>query len=456
MTAGAPGVYHRLCGALRSRTPFGVVARGSLSAAMLQGINAVLGFATALLLARLLGAAGYGAYSFSVALLTILGIPGSMGFAKLFTREVARLVDNCNWPELRGLLWQGNGIALVASLTLTGLVIGACWALRDSIDSEMCVTLSIVILALPLLVFTSLFISVLRGLEQVVKSLLPIQVVQPALLLVLVMVFATMVPGAHLSASSAGAMYVTSMVAALLLAAAFLAGAWPDSARHGPRTYRAFAWVKAGLLMSVVASVNIIILRTDVVMLGVLAESRDVGIYNAATRLVLLVAFGTQALQYAMAPRLSVLSARGDKAALQRLLFVAACATTSFALPVAGLYVFFGAEVLLLFGNEFLAGTTALTLLAMGQFMAAVLGPASFVLVMSGHERVSAICISITCVANVVLNAILIPSFGMVGASVATLISQVAMSSAMALVVWRNLGVLTPVFFILRPSQTRN
>jgi len=87
------------------------------------------------------------------------------------------------------------------------------------------------------------------------------------------------------------------------------------------------------------------------------------------------------------------------------------------------LIVVFSEFVLDIFGNEFEIGKNTLIILAIGQFINAVSGSVGFLLNMTGKQRIFKNIFLIAVIINVVLNFILIPKYGMVGAAIATMIS---------------------------------
>ena len=83
----------------------------------------------------------------------------------------------------------------------------------------------------------------------------------------------------------------------------------------------------------------------------------------------------------------------------------------------------FGYVVLGIFVSDFTAGYVALLVLLAGQLINAVSGPVGYVMTMTGHQHRAARIIGVCAFVNIVLNAMLIPLFGMSGAASATAIT---------------------------------
>ena len=72
-----------------------------------------------------------------------------------------------------------------------------------------------------------------------------------------------------------------------------------------------------------------------------------------------------------------------------------------------------------------MAGQTALFVLMGSQLVNAFTGATAQLLIMTGYDRDTAIGVSISAAVNVVLNAVMIPPYGMNGAAIATATSTV-------------------------------
>ena len=107
-----------------------------------------------------------------------------------------------------------------------------------------------------------------------------------------------------------------------------------------------------------------------------------------------------------------------------------------------------GSEWLLatLFGHEFGRAYWPLLLLAVGQLVNAWFGPTGMLLNMTGHEREVTRAVTVAAGMNVVLNLLLIPPFGVVGAAIATSASLVFWNIWLWLVARWRLGVICSAF----------
>jgi O-antigen/teichoic acid export membrane protein len=186
-------------------------------------------------------------------------------------------------------------------------------------------------------------------------------------------------------------------------------------------------------------SLHIVNNQTDVIMLGLLADPKDVGLYRVAQRGSELIIFSLTAVNMAIAPTVSQLYVQGDFERLQRIFSKSVRWIMVFSLPMALVLIFGGQYILrYVFGAEFVSGRNALAVLACAQLVNAGMGSVGLILNMTGHEKDTARVLLMTAVLNILLNALLIPLYGILGAALATGFSLVLWNVVLHILVYRR------------------
>jgi len=85
----------------------------------------------------------------------------------------------------------------------------------------------------------------------------------------------------------------------------------------------------------------------------------------------------------------------------------------------------------------------------------AATGSVGNLLTMSGHERDAARGFVFAAVLNLVLNVLLIPAYGIVGAAVAAAISLISWNLILAALVYRRLGIHSTALGQIRMTQRK-
>jgi len=162
----------------------------------------------------------------------------------------------------------------------------------------------------------------------------------------------------------------------------------------------------------------------DTVLLGFLKGSVAVGLYNAAYRPVTVALALPMAYFHGLFPVLSRTFAQSElefRTAVRRSL----CMTTICALPLGVGATFLAEPVLeVMFGSDYAPGAPALRLLGWSAALTVLRGTFRQGLLAAGHQKLDLGCSTFSVALNVVLNFLLIPTYGILGAALATLASE--------------------------------
>jgi O-antigen/teichoic acid export membrane protein len=166
-------------------------------------------------------------------------------------------------------------------------------------------------------------------------------------------------------------------------------------------------------------------------MLGYFLSSEDVGIYMPAVLIASLLEFVNSAFKYRFLPTASEFFSRNDMTGLEPLLKSTSKWSFLVVYPMFLFILVFPKEILsLLYGSRYVAGYMALIVLSFGIAVNDFSGTTANILVAGGRTKLNLYCEIIAAVTNIVLNVILIPIYGIVGAAVATGTSYVARNIA--------------------------
>lgn len=384
-------------------------------------------------LARSLGPDGYGVYALVFAIVSVLAIPAQFGLPNLVMREVAGAVAREEWAYLKGILKWSN----LAALGLSAVLIAVAWVLMSmsaSVPPAMKAAFKYGLWLIPLLALSNLRSGALKGFGFVVVGQLPEFIVRPLLIVVLVGVSSGFLTEGRLDPSYAMAMHVIAAIISFLIGALLLRRSKPIELRR-VRTaeYRSGVWSRAALPLALFAGMQVLNMHIDVLILGLYVPDESVGVYRAAVQVAALVAFGLQVVNMVVAPQFARLHALRESALLKRVWVLSAVASIVIALPAVLVLVFAGNVVLnFVFGEAYVVAAGALTVLACGQLVNASVGSVGLLLNMTGFEGLTARTIALAAACNVLMNMILIPPYGILGAAIATAVTMGALNVVLA------------------------
>ncbi|WP_269851986.1 flippase [Methanosarcina horonobensis] len=178
---------------------------------------------------------------------------------------------------------------------------------------------------------------------------------------------------------------------------------------------------------------------TDTIMLGYFKPAEVVGVYNAVYPLVGFLSLVIASMGYVYVPVASKLWGLNETQPVGSIYAVMTKWCFLLTFPIFAL-IFVYPEFLItkLYGAEYIGGTTALRVLAMGFIANSYFGFNYHTLLASGDSDFLMKCSVASAGINVVINFTLIPDYGMVGAAIGTAVSYASIEVLMTLRAWKK------------------
>jgi O-antigen/teichoic acid export membrane protein len=158
----------------------------------------------------------------------------------------------------------------------------------------------------------------------------------------------------------------------------------------------------------------------DTIMLGIFRSSIDVGVYNIALKIALITKITLSAVNSITAPKFASYYSLNDMHSFARTAQYSTKLIFWTSAPVMILILIFPGFCLGFFGDEFKIGALALIILTIGQFIASISGSVGYILNLTDNQVLQQNITMFTVVINVLLNIILIPIYGIIGAAIAS------------------------------------
>jgi O-antigen/teichoic acid export membrane protein len=404
-------------------------------------VGAVLGFVLVVVFTRGLGPGGSGALFEAIALFLILAELATLGADTGLLRGVPRVLALERRAELAptisAALWPVLGIGSAIAL---GVIVSAEHVgdlLIHGPEHAAGVTyLRILAPFIPLAAATTVALSGTRGfgsmLPYVALDRIGVPLVRPML--------AGMAIAAGLGPAAMALAWVLPVAVEFPLALAILGRLVRTTKRTGParptRELAAEFW-RFAAPRGAAGMFQILVLWLDVILVGAFLAASAAGVYAATSRLAMIGMFAAQAVQMAIAPQISALFSRNDRAGAQRLYTIGTGWLMAPSWPLYILLAVFAPVVLRLFGPEFVRGQTVLVILSLAMLFNLGTGNVNVILLMAGKSWWNLCNTLVSLVINVGLNLLLIPRYGITGAALAWATS----------ILWQNLA---PVFQLRR------
>lgn len=418
----------------RSRTQRNVVL-----AFLVRVFSAAILYLSQIVLARWMGAAEYGIYVFVWAWVLLLGGLSNLGMSTLMIRLLPAYREQDEMAALRGLLRMGRLMALAFSTCVAITAGAALWWLGDQITSAYVLPLFLALACVPIITLSDVQDGIGRANGWMSIALVPPYILRP--LLVLLAMTAAHLSGFALSATTAAGAAVAATWLAAVVQTVLVQRRLRETVTAGPREYTPRAWLANSLPLLAITGAELALQNTDVLVVSRYLAPADVGIYFAAAKTMSLIMFVHYAVGSAVANRFSALGARGDAEQLSAFVKDAVNWTFWPSLAIAVAILAVGKPLLWLFGPQFVEGYPMMVILSLGFLARAAVGPAEFLLNMLGAQRACALALAFTAALNLLLNLLLVPRMGLLGAATATATSLVVLAVLNAVVAYQHLGI---------------
>ncbi|MBT3351640.1 MAG: flippase [Nitrospinaceae bacterium] len=397
-----------------------------------RGVERLVRIAVVVVLARMLGARGFGVYSFAFAFAEVFAIFTDAGIHTVLVREIAK--DRDSAPRL-----LGSALVLKAAMAILAWLaawVAAIWTIPAGEPLWSALVASF-------LLFISFRVNSFRMiLDAPFEAGLRMKV--PVVLGVGSEIFSA----ACLIAAALAHWPIPALIAVQLVT--FLPGcvilAWyffkevRPAIRFAPREW-------AGLLRMAIpigaANVFLIVYtRSDLLMLEWLAGDFSVGMYSAAYKLTGSLTIIPTAIAMSLLPLISSSFEAGDREKIGEMYRAAISLAMALGLPVAFVGIFLSKSIIsVVYGPEFAPSSAAVEILvvvSLLSFMLYVMTTTGVAVGKAGLFTAYAVSLAFL---NGILNFILIPRFDFIGASWATLIAEGVMLSAGILVLKPVVGL---------------
>jgi O-antigen/teichoic acid export membrane protein len=394
-------------------------------------------FFIALMLARLLGATDYGLYVLAVSAVTIFAGISALGLDDAMTRYVAIMAGRRDQLGLRGTIQVGLVVSTCVGLVVGAFMFVAAVPIADGIFHEprLAHLLRLLAIIVPCLTMSNVLAGTARGFGRMDYVALAESVVQSVVRLVLVAIFAVMLQGLNVTVCVVA--FSVSDVAATIVLVILLQKYFPLSeARHGEMRRVASDVFRFAIPLWLSGLLRQFRRNFETILLGATAAAASVGIYNIVGSITTVGHICLLALFVAVKPSLARMHDVGDREGLTHLYTTATRWAFTVTLPFFLIIVLFREPILLVFGESFAAGSTALLILAWAEIINAGTGICGPVLDMTGHTGVklfNSITLTVLLIGG---NALLIPRYDVMGAAIASLVG-IGVSNLMCLVeIW--------------------
>lgn len=387
----------------------------------------VIGFLNTVLLAKILGPAGFGVYSYAFALMMFLSIPTQLGIPSLVIREMAVANAHHRWSRMKGLIIRAHQGIVLMGIAIVAVAVSVILGLDKFVEPVKQEAMIISVLMVPVVSLGFLRAAMFTGLRHVILGQVIDEIIRPVIFLLLVVALYCYATD-RITASTVMFLQGMAYLLVFMIAYPVFKRIRPAELAKSRPEYDSLNWLKSSIPLGLSGALFFLNNQTGILVLGILGADADAGIYKVATQVAVFVSFGFLIMNSIQGPHIAHLYTLGEKQQLQAMLTKGTRLSLVFTLPIVAVLVVFGSFLIeASFGTDFRGAYIPLVILSLGQAFNAAMGPVSVLLNMAGFERETMKAVSVATAANVVANVVLIWFWGAVGASLASTLTTVVL-----------------------------
>lgn len=400
------------------------IANGSYLMLIGTVLNLFLGLVIKILFARFATQSEYGMYSLVITIIGILTAVSTLGLSEGATKYIAYFRGKNQKQNIQDIIFSSIIIGSIASSLSTITLFTTSHIIATKIFSIPAISqiIKVTSLTIPFVVLTNIFITIFRGFEKAEINVYINVILKNGLYCLLLSTVVLL----KLSFIEMIYVYIISTIVTGIIVIAYFIKAPPIKINWSEIRIN---YITRELLLNSVPLliVNILLLImswTDTLMLGYFKPPDVVGAYNAAYPLAHLLSIVVSSIGFLYLPVISQLYSKNQ---IRELKIISATSTKwcfILTLPIFFMLFIFPSFILnLFFGSSYIGVSETLQILAFGCILDSYFGFNYYTLLSAGKSKLLLCCSLASATLNIILNYILIPPYGTIGAAIASVFS---------------------------------
>jgi len=413
------------------------VAHGAVIIFLGNAVGMALAFLARVLPARHLSSSEYGVFVLGVTVLNILALTGHLGLYDGVARNIPRSSDKSG--EFTAALLIGTAFSLVLSVLL---VVSTPLLTRILGGEQLSPVLLVVALCLPSMVIYRISAGGFRGLEDHIGRVVLQNVIMRGGVVVFIVAF--VVAGYGVVGAMAGWLsgLGLSTVAAFSLLYTRTGLLSPPSQWRTLVTTHTRPLLRLSIPLMGAGTIWQLMQKVDNLLIGVFLESSQLGIYDAAFTLSQLLLLFFWPFGFLLLPVLSDLHSRDEIEEMRELYSTTTKWMAIISFPSIAYLLLFSSDLLAtVFGESYRPGWKVLSLISCTLFIHVLAGTNKQALSAIGKTGKVFHGTAAAFASNIVLNVILIPEYGILGAAIASAGSYIVANIVFAVYLYRISGM---------------
>ncbi|AMM41428.1 polysaccharide biosynthesis protein [Candidatus Desulfofervidus auxilii] len=381
-------------------------------------LGTLLGFIFRVIVVRYITKAEYGLLSLSLAMINILVVVSCLGFINGVPRFISYALGKREYSKAWATIKTSISLVAVLSIFFALVLVSFSNYIANFFHKLGLIPIvKIIAFVLPLMALTEIFISILRGFEDVKAKVFFQDIFSKGIKIVI----GGLVILLDLSFKGVVFTYLIGGFFTLIFLSYYAKSRINELLPKISNFYPSITKELMSFSLPLLGSSIFAILRehSTILLLGYFKPANTVGLYNVALPLAQLISMPLMAMVFIYLPIASQLYAQGNLKDM-KLLYISVTKWIFFITLPIFLSMLLAPKIIikLLFGSKYIEASVALQILTLGFFIHTFLGPNGMTLISIGKTNIMLFCSVISTFVGIIVALLLIPNYGLIGAAV--------------------------------------
>ena len=393
-------------------------------------------FTTTFLITRLFGIETFGNYSLVFALSQSAALFFTLGIPNTLIKIIGN--NNFNFLQAKKLLIKGLKAALVFSILPMLFFYFGSEVLSQNIFHNITLRnyFLIVSITIPLFIVHEIFLYFLIATKNFMKYNLFMFVIPNLLLILLIYLFHNFDCQNHFTfIAFAIAILITILIEAFAI--------FELKPKKEVISISTLGLIKTASPLLFSGLFLYLLNYTNVILLGIMTDETQVGIYNIAYKIGSVGFLVIVSVSTIITPKMAELYGQGNLSDLKKLTQNATRLIAFLSIPIVLILVIFSKFILSYWGNEAVTGSLTMIIVSIGVLFSAISGNVDQILNMTENQKVLRNITIVSFFVNLVLSYFLIPNYGIEGAAIASLLTNILINILCIYFIKKKLGFYT-------------
>lgn len=411
-------------------------------------LSKILTYLYRIIIARNFGPEMYGVFSLAIMVLGWFMLFGALGFSEGALRYIPWCRGKKEYSKIRYILKTATIISFFSGIVMGVLLFLSAGIISINIfhNSEIIIFLKVFSILIPFYILNNIFLATLQALEKIGWYSFILNILQNAVKVIslFLLFFLGIKSNAIVFSYCLGilAMFFVSFFASRHYLSKFFPKQKEENEKLDKKETRkqffSYSWP-----LTLYAAVGELFYWTSSFFIGYFIGVEEVGFYNAAVPIAMLLLFVPEIFLKLFFPLITRQYSSNKPEVVKQLSQQVGKWIFLLNLPIFVMMILFpGVIINFLFGSEYLIASNALRILAIGGFLSSLFWMHENLLSMIGKTKLIFKNLLFVSIINLILNLILVSKYGISGAAVSTTISKIIFSSLLFIQVKKHLNII--------------